>query len=97
MALKPPLDDPNNAAHAWARYRMLMRWMALATLATMLVALYLLYLSNGLVSVHLYIATGLGIGATMMLSAALMGLAFLSNGTGHDYTIDDRLEDGWHY
>ena len=48
----------------------------------------------GLVSIHLYIASALGIGLTMMLMAALMGLVFLSSGTGHDETIDDPLDDG---
>ena len=37
--------------------------------------------------------TGLGIGAAMMLMAALMGLVFLSSGTGHDEAIVDPLED----
>lgn len=39
------------------------------------------------VSIHFYIALVLGIGATMMLGGALMGLAFLSSGTGHDDSI----------
>ncbi len=47
----------------------------------------------GLISIHLYIATALGIGLTMMLMGALMGLVFLSSGTGHDEAIDDPLED----
>jgi hypothetical protein len=28
-----------------------------------------------------------------MLGAALMGLVFLSSGTGHDESIEDRLEE----
>ena len=39
---------------------------------------------NGMVSVHFYIAAALGIGLTMLLASALMGLVFLSSGTGHD-------------
>lgn len=91
-----PLDDPDNAAHAWARYRRLMRLMSCVTLATVLVALSALYRSHGLVSVHFYIATALGIGFAMMLTSALMGLVFLSNGTGHDNAIADLMEDDWH-
>ena len=56
-------------------------------------ALALLYSRGALVSVHFYIATGLGIGVAMMLMAALMGLVFLSSGTGHDESIADPLED----
>lgn len=47
----------------------------------------------GLVSIHLYIATFLGVGLTMMLMGALMGLVFLSSGTGHDESIDDPFAD----
>jgi len=34
----------------------------------------------------------LGIGFTMLLTSALMGLVFLSSGTGHDDAIDDGLD-----
>lgn len=93
MIPRSPLDDPGNAAFAWARYRRLMRWMGGVTLAVVLVCLAILYRSDGFVSIHLFIAAGLGIGAAMMLMAALMGLVFLSNGTGHDDSIVDPFED----
>ena len=38
-------------------------------------------------SIHFYIAVALGIGVTMLLGGALMGLVFLSSGTGHDDSI----------
>lgn len=88
-----PLDDPDLASFAWARYKRLMRWMVLVTLAVITLALILLYRSNGLVSIHLYIATALGIGVAMLLMSALMGLVFLSSGTGHDDSIIDPLDD----
>ena len=44
-------------------------------------------------SIHYYIASALGIGFTMLLTSALMGLVFLSSGTGHDESIEDRLRD----
>ena len=87
-----PLDDPQLAEFAWARYKRLMRWTAMVTVLVIAVAVTLLYLSNGFVSIHLYVATTLGIGFTMMLTAALMGLVFLSSGTGHDESIDDALD-----
>lgn len=93
MVPESPLDDPANASFAWARYKRLMRWMVLVTLATVIVAVSLLYRANGLVSIHFYIATALGIGFAMMLMSALMGLVFLSSGTGHDDSIIDPLED----
>lgn len=88
-----PLEDPANANFAWARYRRLMAWMAGFTLAVVLVCLVMLERREALISPHFYIATALGIGVAMMLTAALMGLVFLSSGTGHDEAIADPLAE----
>lgn len=94
MQLKPsPLDDPAIANFAWARYKRLMRFMALFTLAVVIISWTVLYRQVGFVSIHFYIATGLGIGAAMLLMSALMGLVYLSNGTGHDASVIDPLAD----
>jgi hypothetical protein len=93
MAQRSPLDDPRSSAHAWARYRRLMRWMGLFTLAVIAIALFGLSRLEGSVPIHFYIATALGIGGAIMLMAALMGLVFLSSGTGHDGAIGDCRED----
>lgn len=91
MIPRSPLDDPRIAAYAWARYRRLMRWMMLVTVTMVIGAFVALYRSNnGVISVHFYIATALGIGFAMLLMSALMGLVFLSSGTGHDEAIKDR-------
>ncbi|KWV94853.1 MULTISPECIES: hypothetical protein [unclassified Erythrobacter] len=96
MTRKSPLDDPQNAAFAWARYRRIMRFMFLLTVAIVTIALALLYkFGDEEVSIHFYIAAALGIGFTMLLTSALMGLVFLSSGSGHDESIEDpfRKED----
>ena len=93
MVPPSPLDDPRNADFAWARYKWLMKLMGGVTLTVVILSLAVLYRINGVVSIHFYIATGLGIGAAMMLTAALMGLVFLSSGTGHDESIVDPLKD----
>ncbi|PLK27226.1 hypothetical protein C0V78_10265 [Novosphingobium sp. TH158] len=94
MDVKPsPLDDPAIADFAWARYKRLMRFMAWFTLAVVAVCWVVLYRESGFVSIHFYIATGLGIGFAMLLMSALMGLVFLSNGTGHDDAVIDPLSD----
>ena len=93
MTRRSPLDDPDNAAHAWAHYRWLMKLMFAVNGVAVAAAMAFLYWRNGFVSIHLYIATALGVTAAVMLTAALMGLAFLSSGTGHDEAIDDRLGD----
>ena len=97
MAKHSPLDDPGTSAHAWARYRRLMKWMGALTTAVLVVTLGLFYWLTGGVSIHFFIATALGIGVMMMLTAALMGLVFLSSGTGHDESVadlDPDQEDG---
>ena len=93
MIPKSPLDDPETAAFAWARYRRLMRFMFMVTLGVVIIALALLYKNGPTVSVHFYIAAALGIGFMMLLTAALMGLVFLSNGTGHDDAISDPTDE----
>ena len=91
MTRKSPLDDPVNAAHAWARYRQIMKWLLAATVLTVALAMGLLFAYNGMISVHFYIAVALGISLTMLLGGGLMGLVFLSNGTGHDESVDNQL------
>lgn len=93
MTRPSPLDDPESAAFAWARYRRIMRFMFLMTVGLVAVALALLYKFGGDVSVHFYIATALGVGFVMLLASALMGLVFLSSGTGHDESVDNTLPD----
>jgi hypothetical protein len=86
-----PLDDPVTAAFAWRRFKRLMVFMTLVTLAVVAVMIVLLYDSTGTISIHFYIATGLGIGFMMLLTSALMGLVFMSSGTGHDEAVDNNL------
>ncbi|MEO6040719.1 MAG: hypothetical protein ABIP41_02350 [Croceibacterium sp.] len=89
MPRRSPLDDPRTAAHAWARFRKLMRLMVMVTVGAIAAAMVVIYRANGLASIHLYIATALGVGFAMLLTGALMGLVFLSSGTGHDESTDD--------
>lgn len=89
MARKSPLDDAGTAAFAWARWRRMMAFMVAITVVTVALALGWFASSGEPVSIHFYIAVGLGIGLMMLLTGALMGLVFLSNGTGHDDVIGD--------
>lgn len=93
MAEPSSLEDPETAAFAWGRYRRLMMIMAAVTIGTVAVALVVLSRMIDQPTIHFYIATGLGIAGTMMLMSALMGLVFLSNGTGHDHSVIDPLDD----
>lgn len=93
MARQSPLDDPEKAAHAWARYRRVMRFMFLMTLGTVALAMVVIYRQAGPVPAHVFIGAALGIGFSMLLMSALMGLLFLSSGTGHDEAVENPLEE----
>lgn len=92
VEVKPSnLDDPAYAAHAWRRYRRLMGFMAAVTVIAIVGVMAAIYMSGSELPIHFYIATGLGVFFAMLLASALMGLVFLSSGTGHDEAIDDRI------
>tara|TARA_Y100000815_G_scaffold272125_1_gene300311 strand:+ start:1655 stop:1984 length:330 start_codon:yes stop_codon:yes gene_type:complete len=93
LTRKSPLDDPENAAFAWARYRRIMRFMFALTLLVVGAAMVAIFWSEAEVSPHFFVAVALGIGMTMLLASALMGLVFLSNGSGHDESIHNPLDD----
>lgn len=89
MSDKPTgLGDPDYAAFAWARYRRLLGWMALATALIVAIAVLLLDIWYGPLSWIAILAAIGGFGATIMMAAALMGLVFLSSGSGHDEDVD---------
>lgn len=88
-----PLDDPAIAARAWAHYRRMLRWTAELALGVIGAVWVILYHEFGLVSIHLYIASALGLGVMIMAVGALMGLVFVSHHSGHDEAIDNPLDD----
>lgn len=94
MVKPSPLDKDSTAKIAWARYRRLMRGMVLVSLLAVVGALGWLRFSMGeALTIHMIIATAAGVGLSVMLGAALMGLVFLSSGSGHDEAIEDPFEN----
>lgn len=91
---KPSLSDPDYAAFAWGRYLRILAWMGLAAVASVGIALAWLHHEIGPLSIHLILATSAGVGLSVLLAAALMGLVFLSSGTGHDEEVRE-LEEDW--
>jgi len=87
------LDDPVYAAFAWARYRRLMKWMGGVAVVCVLGVLAALYIETGTIGLGVILMVAGGVGLSVMLMAALMGLVFLSSGTGHDEAIDNRVDD----
>ncbi len=89
-----PLGSPPDAyALAWVHFRRMMRWTAELAVGMIALVWVVLFHEFGMVSIHLYIASALGIGLMIMLLGALMGLVFLSHRTGHDDTILDHQDD----
>lgn len=94
--MTPPasrLDDPDYAAFAWDRYRRLLRWMLLAALVGALLSVAILRLLLTEVPLVMAIATAVGTFLTIGMAAALMGLVFLSSGSGHDESIIDPFAE----
>ena len=94
----PERSDRPPAAPAplWLRFRKMMGWMALAALVAVLLALIYLKISVETVTLHMQIATILGVGLSMLVGTALMGLVFLSSRSGHDVnaTFGEWNDDG---
>jgi len=86
-------QPPEDTAAAWAHFRRMMRWTGELALGMIAVVWVILFHEFGMVSIHLYIASALGIGLMIMLLGALMNLVFLSHRTGHDDTIIDKFDD----
>jgi RsiW-degrading membrane proteinase PrsW (M82 family) len=89
----PERRDPRDlerSHRAWTRYRRLMKWMSLAALGAVVLALLYLKLSGSPMPINLVVATVLGVGLSVLLGTALMGLVFLSDSAGHDEAAGRR-------
>ena len=85
--------DLERAAAAWARYKAMMRWMILAAFVSVLLSLIYLKSTGGPVPIHMVIATIAGVGLSVLLGTALMGLVFVSNNSGHDEAANGDPDD----
>ena len=92
---RPDPTPPGSAqrARAWRRYRQLMSWMAIAAIVAVLLALIYLKSTGGPTPLPMVIATVGGVGVSVLLGTALMGLVFLSNNSGHDEMADRGGDD----
>lgn len=87
------LENPEYAAFAWKRYKRLMWWMTLASTLATVGGLGALWIMAGPIPWLMILFTALGIFFSVLLAAALMGLVFLSAGSGHDEAIIDPFKD----
>jgi hypothetical protein len=87
------LENPEYAAFAWGRYKRLMWWMTLASTLATVGGLGALWIIAGPIPWLMLLFTALGIFFSVLLAAVLMGLVFLSAGSGHDDTITDPFAE----
>ncbi|MBM3928869.1 MAG: hypothetical protein FJ335_10485 [Sphingomonadales bacterium] len=83
-----PLDDPAYATHVWGRFKRILRWMTAISIASGAGAVGILWHSLGPLPIHMAIATFLGVTLSILMAALLMGLIFLSSGSGHDEAVE---------
>jgi uncharacterized membrane protein YciS (DUF1049 family) len=90
--MEPNLDNPDYARLAWQRYRRIFGFVGALALGAAIVAVVALYIAIGEFQLHASIAMAIGVGLSILLGGALMGLVFLSSGTGHDERSRDATE-----
>jgi multidrug transporter EmrE-like cation transporter len=78
----PPKDEAS--ALAWSRYRTMMKWMALASAVAAALAVAYLKATSDTMPWQMVLATIAGVGLSVLLGTALMGLVFLSDRSGYD-------------
>ncbi len=82
------LDDSDQADHAWGRFRGLLSWMiAAAAWAAAAIIMVMAKVQGPLHLVTMVAIIG-GVGGSVTLAGLLMGLAFLSSGSGHDEDVE---------
>lgn len=86
----PGLDDPDYARFAWGRFRRILAWVGVVGVVAAIVSVWALARVYGPLGWVATLATIGGVVGTVLMAGALMGLTFLSSGTGHDERIDDR-------
>ncbi|WP_375404406.1 hypothetical protein [uncultured Sphingomonas sp.] len=82
------LGDPDYARFAWARFRELMAWMIAAATACSAAVIAVLGVVHGPLRLVTMLAVIGGVGGSIVMAGLLMGLVFLSSGTGHDEDVE---------
>ncbi len=80
------------AGDHWRRFRRLMLIMTIVAFGTIGIAIWRMRADGVPFHLHFMIAMGGGIFIALLLAGALMGLAFVSNRSGHDSAVADLDE-----
>jgi hypothetical protein len=82
------LDDPDYARFAWSRFRLLMAWMVVAAMTCSGLVIAIMSAIQGPLRLVTMFAVIGGVGGSIVMAGLLMGLVFLSSGTGHDEDVE---------
>lgn len=66
---------------------------AIIAVVTIAAGIFYVLRSGAPVRLHMLLAMSLGIGLTILLAGALMGLLFVSSRSGHDESVADDSND----
>ena len=86
------IDPAEPRAAHWRRYRRLLGMIAGLAVVTVGGALAVLHGEGVVLRPNFVIALGLGIGVSIVLAGALMGLVFVSASSGHDDSVERPLD-----
>lgn len=85
MSRHDPLpSETEPPALDWERYRKMMKWMAIAAAIAAAIAVAWLKATSESMPWQMVLATIAGVGLSVLLGTALMGLVFASDRSGHD-------------
>lgn len=90
---KPGLNDDTYAAFAWGRFRRVLAGMAVAAAIAAAGCWWWIDSAYGPLNWVATLALLGGVFFTILMAGALMGLAFLSSGSGHDEAVRDFERD----
>ena len=91
-----PDPIPSPRISVLQKFRRVMKWMALFSVAVAAIAVLLVIRGDKGAHVHMMIATALGAGLSVLLAGALMSLVFLSSDSGYDEAANRYEEDEDH-
>src|SRR5438128_682901 len=92
----PTPPSAERSAQAWNRYKKLMSWMVIVAIVAVLLALIYLKSFGDPVPLPMILATVAGVGVSVLLGTALMGLVYFSNNSGHDEEVGKGDRDERH-
>jgi hypothetical protein len=92
QSMNPSAAPDRQPGDHWRRFRRLMLLMTIVAFATAGLAIWRMQADGVPLRPHFMIAMGGGIILSLLLAGALMGLAFVSNRSGHDDSVGNVEE-----